>query len=49
MLGCFNPTLGEIWTNPATGLKFFIKKKIIRFWLDRVSVCGRCPGFASIV
>jgi len=20
MLGCFNPTLGQIWTNPAIGL-----------------------------
>jgi len=24
MLGCFNPTLGQIWTNPAIGLNFFI-------------------------
>jgi len=24
MLGCFNPTLGQIWTNPGTGLHFFI-------------------------
>jgi len=22
MLGCFNPTLGQIWTNPAVGLNF---------------------------
>jgi len=22
MLGCFNPTLGQIWTNLATGLNF---------------------------
>jgi len=21
MLGCFNPTLGQIWTNPNIGLK----------------------------
>jgi len=21
MLGCFNPTLGQIWTNPDVGLK----------------------------
>jgi len=21
MLGCFNPTLGQIWTNPNVGLK----------------------------
>jgi len=21
MLGCFNPLLGKIWTNPAIGLK----------------------------
>ncbi len=25
MLGCFNPTLGQIWTNPAVGLNFYIK------------------------
>jgi len=24
MLGCFNPTLDQIWTNPAIGLHFFI-------------------------
>jgi len=24
MLGCFNPTLGQIWTNPAVGLHFYI-------------------------
>jgi len=24
MLGCFNPTLGQIWTNPAIGLKFLL-------------------------
>jgi len=24
MLGCFNPTLGQIWTNPAVGLNFYI-------------------------
>jgi len=23
MLGCFNPTLGQIWTNPAIGLNFY--------------------------
>jgi len=22
MLGCFNPILGQIWTNPAIGLDF---------------------------
>jgi len=22
MLGCINPTLGQIWTNPVTGLNF---------------------------
>jgi len=22
MLGCFNPILGQIWTNPAIGLHF---------------------------
>jgi len=22
MLGCFNPALGQIWTNPAIGLHF---------------------------
>jgi len=21
-MGCFNPTLGQIWTNPANGLFF---------------------------
>jgi len=25
MLGCFNPILGKIWTNPAIGLHFLIK------------------------
>jgi len=24
MLGCFNPTLGQIWTNSAIGLNFYI-------------------------
>jgi len=24
MLGCFNPTLVQIWTNPVTGINFFI-------------------------
>jgi len=24
MLGCFNPTLGQIWTYPAVGLNFYI-------------------------
>jgi len=24
MLGCFDPTLGQIWTNPAIGLNFVI-------------------------
>jgi len=23
MLGCFNPTLGQIWTNPNIGLKMY--------------------------
>jgi len=23
MLGCFNPNLGQIWTNPNVGLIFF--------------------------
>jgi len=26
MLGCFNPTLGQIWTNPNIGFKNVIKK-----------------------
>jgi len=26
VLGCFNPTLGQIWTNPNVGLKNVIKK-----------------------
>jgi len=26
MLGCFNPTLGQIWTNPNVGLKMQFKK-----------------------
>jgi len=25
MLGCFNPILGKIWTNPAIGLKCHLK------------------------
>jgi len=25
MLGCFNPNLGEIWTNPNVGLKIQLK------------------------
>jgi len=38
LLGCFNPSLGQIWTNPATGLNFLIiflkhlKKKINNFF-----------------
>jgi len=24
MLGCFNPNLGQIWTNPNVGLKMFL-------------------------
>jgi len=24
MVGCFNPNLGQIWTNPALGLIFLI-------------------------
>jgi len=27
MLGCFNPILGKIWTNPAIGLKKAFKKE----------------------
>jgi len=26
MLGCFNPNLGKIWTNPNVGLKMQLKK-----------------------
>jgi len=26
MLGCFNPILGQIWTNPIVGLKYAISK-----------------------
>jgi len=26
MLGCFNPTLGQIWTIPNVGLKMSLKK-----------------------
>jgi len=26
MLGCFNPNIGQIWTNPNVGLKNAIKK-----------------------
>jgi len=26
MLGCFNPDLGQIWTNPNVGLKMKLKK-----------------------
>jgi len=25
MLGCFNPNLGQIWTNPNVGLKYDLK------------------------
>jgi len=25
MLGCFNPYLGQIWTNPNVGLKMQLK------------------------
>jgi len=25
MLGCFNPNLGQIWTNPNVGLKMSFK------------------------
>jgi len=28
MLGCFNPNLGQIWTNPNVGLKMQLKKKL---------------------
>jgi len=27
MLGCFNPTLGQIWTNPNVGLKMSLKNE----------------------
>jgi len=26
MLSCFNPNLGQIWTNPNVGLKMQLKK-----------------------
>jgi len=26
MLGCLNPNLGQIWTNPNVGLKMQLKK-----------------------
>jgi len=26
MLGCFNPNVGQIWTNPNVGLKMQLKK-----------------------
>jgi len=25
MLGCFNPNLGQLWTNPNVGLKMKVK------------------------
>jgi len=25
MLGCFNPNLGQIWTNPNVGIKMQLK------------------------
>jgi len=28
MLGCLNPNVGKIWTNPNVGLKMQLKKKI---------------------
>jgi len=31
MLGCFNPTLVQIWTNPNAGLKMY--SKIVTQWL----------------
>jgi len=31
MLGCFNPNLGQIWTNPAIGLKMSFKN--VTQWL----------------
>ncbi len=38
MLGCFNPTLGQIWTNPAVGLNIYItffkpKVGLVHIWL----------------
>jgi len=38
MLGCFNPTLGQIWTNPAVGLNFYITFLTYTYiWLSCVS------------
>jgi len=31
MLGCFNPNLGQIWTNPNAGLKMSFKTSTVNF------------------
>jgi len=31
MLGCFDPTLGQIWINPNVGLKMYLKN--VTQWL----------------
>jgi len=31
MLGCFNPNLGQIWTNPNAGLKMQLKNLQLKF------------------
>jgi len=33
MLGCFNPNLGQIWTNPNVGLKIGLKNKKVEVGL----------------
>jgi len=38
MLGCFNPTLGQIWTNPAVGLNFYITVKTTQHFLECVYI-----------
>jgi len=39
MLGCLNPNLGQIWTNPNVGLKMPFKKSLLRV---KVEVGLRC-------
>jgi len=34
MLGCFNPNLGQIWTNPNIGLKMYLKKGKVEVGLN---------------
>jgi len=34
MLGCFNPNLGQIWTNPNVGLKMQLKKVQLKVKVD---------------